>query len=273
MSQSSALVDRNRSRTRAFDAIVARIREDIFHHRLAAGDRLPSEDALADRFGVSRTVVREALRVLELQGLVVVRHGYGGGAFVAEASPTPVSTALETMLRLEMVEPAELHEARLILEPAIARTAAARLDTAHLLQLEENIALAETAAASPDGAFKYNLEFHSRLAASSRNPVFSLVMQAVIDSLVRLDYRVAIDPMTGRQIVSEHRTILEALRQGQGDLAADRMVAHLQRLAPLEQPRTEWGEHPVQPAALAAADTPPAGQVWESPALFTSERR
>src|SRR4051794_28184068 len=74
------------ARPRAFHAIVDQVRADVFARRRRPGDRLPAESLLAELFGVSRMGVREALRVLELQGLVEVRHGYAGGVFVAEPS-------------------------------------------------------------------------------------------------------------------------------------------------------------------------------------------
>jgi DNA-binding FadR family transcriptional regulator len=82
-----------RRRPRAFQAIVDEIRGDVFGRRLADGDRLPSEAAMAERFAVSRLAVREAVRVLELQGLVRVEHGFQGGVFVAESGSTPVTAA------------------------------------------------------------------------------------------------------------------------------------------------------------------------------------
>ena len=90
----------------------------------AGADRLPAESVLAEQFGVSRMGVREALRVLELQGLVEVRHGYAGGVFVAEPNGAALLGALEDSLRQGQVGADELYQARVLVEPAIARLAA-----------------------------------------------------------------------------------------------------------------------------------------------------
>ncbi len=78
-------------RPRAFQRIVAAIREDVFRRRLSPGDRVSPEAALAERFQVSRLAVREALRVLELQGIVRVEHGFQGGVYVTEGGSGPVT--------------------------------------------------------------------------------------------------------------------------------------------------------------------------------------
>lgn len=221
-------------RTRAYASIVSSIRDDLFQRRLAPGDRLPSEEALAERFGVSRSVVREALRVLELQGLVAVRHGYGGGAFVTEVSTSPVSAALETVLRLELVEPGELHEARLLMEPTIARSAAARIQAEDLDQLAQNLRRSQRALEAGEDGFEHSLAFHDLIAAASRNPVFGLVMQALTAALTRLGIRYTADPSVSRRVLEEHHAIFESLRSGDPDRAADLMADHLERLP---QPR------------------------------------
>src|ERR671933_85501 len=127
------------TRPRAFHAIVDQIRADVFAQRRRPGDRLPSEAMLAEQFGVSRMGVREALRVLELQGLVEVRHGYAGGVFVAEPDGTALLGALEDSLRQGQVAADELYQARLLVEPAVARLAAERVPDALAEQLDDNV--------------------------------------------------------------------------------------------------------------------------------------
>ncbi len=105
-----------RPRPRAFHAIVERLRDDIFRGRRKPGDRLPPEQVLAEQFEVSRTGVREALRVLEIQGLVRVRHGYGGGVFIADVGFSPVLGALRTSLELGQLNVDELYEARVLFD-------------------------------------------------------------------------------------------------------------------------------------------------------------
>jgi GntR family transcriptional regulator, transcriptional repressor for pyruvate dehydrogenase complex len=135
------------TRPRAFHAIVDQVRADVFGRRRRPGDRLPPEPALAEQFGVSRMGVREALRVLELQGLVEVRHGYGGGAFIAEPTGTALLGALEDSLRQGQVGADELYQARVLVEPAITRLAVASEPDALAERLADNAARTEQALA------------------------------------------------------------------------------------------------------------------------------
>src|SRR6266498_379766 len=88
--------------------IVHQIKTQIFTGHLPAGNRLPSENELGDQFGVSRTTVRDALRVLESQGLIDIKVGAGGGAFVAAPRHETVSESLSNMLKLQNVDIAQL---------------------------------------------------------------------------------------------------------------------------------------------------------------------
>src|SRR5207237_8219320 len=97
---------------RASGEIVSQIERAIFAAELSAGDRLQSERELAEQFGVSRITVRDALRVLEARGLIRVKVGATGGAFVADASTDRVAESLSTMIRLKRMTHSELAEAR-----------------------------------------------------------------------------------------------------------------------------------------------------------------
>src|SRR5215510_8773012 len=111
---------------RVYEHIVAQIERAIYEGRLACRDKLPPERQLVRRFGASRVAVREALRALEHRGLLEVRQGSCGGHFVRAADPSVVSRDFRTLLRLGRLTAAQLTEARLIIEPEIARLAAER---------------------------------------------------------------------------------------------------------------------------------------------------
>src|SRR4051794_40938056 len=136
------------ARPRAFHAIVDQVRADVFGRRRRPGDRLPADSVLAEQFGVSRMGVREALRVLELQGLVEVRHGYAGGVFVAEPNGAALLGALEDSLRQGQVGADELYQARVMVEPAIARLATEQDPDGLAARLAENVARTEQALAA-----------------------------------------------------------------------------------------------------------------------------
>lgn len=217
-------------RPRAFHAIVERIRDDIVRGRRRPGDRLPPEQVLAAQFRVSRTGVREALRVLESQGLVRIRHGYAGGVFVAGGGLTPVVGALQTSLQLGQVEVNELYEARVLFEPVLARLAAERGSGTFVKQLEDNLTEARAALAADSDAYPLNLKFHTILAQASGNRALGVVMQPLIELLHRSDRAYPTNRHISRQALNDHVQLLEAVRARDGGRAERLMVKHLHDL-------------------------------------------
>jgi GntR family transcriptional repressor for pyruvate dehydrogenase complex len=218
------------ARARAFHAIVERIHEDIFARQRRPGDRLPSEHLLGEQFGVSRAGVREALRVLELEGLVEVRHGYGGGVFVAEPSHTPILGALWVSLRLGQVDVAELYQARQLVEPSIARSAVEG-DTTRLVQrLLANVEATDAALACEAPVSALNREFHVILAEQADNRVLGLIMQALQELLESVDQRFPNSPAVSRCALTDHRQILDAVCTRDGERAERLMRCHLANL-------------------------------------------
>jgi len=236
-------------RARAYRAIVDRIQQDIVDGRLQAGDRLPSEHLLAEQFGVSRAGVREALRVLELQGLVDVRHGYAGGAFVAEPGHSPILGALQVSLRLGQCSADELYQARLLLEPALARLAVERAGAVLAARLGENVARTGQALARGLSVSALNREFHAIVAEVADNRVLGVMMQALQELLENLDQRFPNAPDVSRCAFDEHGEILAAVRAGDAPRTETLMRNHLQRL----QGRVRRGEGARTPSASVPA--------------------
>src|SRR3990170_6965179 len=133
---------------RVFEEIVTQIREMIFSGKLKLGDKLPSERELVRQFGASRVTVREALKILEREGLIRVKVGLGGGAFVTQAEPKLVTDALNTLLRSGLVRVSALQQARFVLEPALAAFVATVIDEEHLNLLRSNVQEARAQAAA-----------------------------------------------------------------------------------------------------------------------------
>lgn len=231
---------------RAFHPLVERIRRDIFQRRLRPGDRLPHERAMAEAFGVGRSAVREALRVLEMQGLVRVRHGYQGGVFVAEPGAERFVEALGTWLRHDAVRVDELYQARLLVEPALARVAAERDGPTLARVLAANVEQAEACRAAGGSPFRLNVEFHAILAMAGGNRVVNGIMRTVLDLLVerRAEAEPAAASLSDRA-VGDHHDLLRAIGAGDGRLVEALMLSHLARVhappaasleAPAEQP-------------------------------------
>jgi DNA-binding FadR family transcriptional regulator len=211
---------------RVYEQIVAHIERAIFERRLQQGDKLPPERQLTQQFGASRVAVREALRTLELRGLVEVRQGAAGGYFIRDLDARPVCRDLATLLRLGHLTRAHIHEARLAIEPELARLAAQRASEADLKTLRSALDEAEApSACSPraaDGAVR------RAIAEAAHTPVLALLAHA----LNGIDGESPPTPVddAGR-VASEmaHRELVAAISARQPSLAHAAMVAHLTR--------------------------------------------
>jgi DNA-binding FadR family transcriptional regulator len=209
---------------RAFEAISSQITERIRRGELRAGDRLPNERELADAFAVSRHAVREALRSMESVGLLHLRKGATGGAFVSGGRPEAVAEAMRGMFYVGGISLAELTEARLEIETAVLRLVCDRLDEAGLALLEENVAAAERATEAGDNAAKVtlNIRFHELLATLTGNTVLVVMMKALLDILREFAQRVG--PVTGLDVIASRRRLLRHLRAGRRDSAVAELV-------------------------------------------------
>lgn len=215
---------------RAFDEIVAQVRGMVRSGELQPGDRLPAERVLAEQFGVSRNSVREALRMMEISGLVALRTGAGGGAFVAEPDPGVAARGLADAFQLDGLSPSDVTEARLWLESTVVRVACERMTEEYLQALYDNVN--EAAQAAGEGDWErtalVHVEFHNLLADATGNPVMSILMRSMADLL--RDLALAIGPSSDDVIVRSRRRLLRHLRNRDGDKAAEEMRRYLNRL-------------------------------------------
>src|SRR5437764_7340782 len=122
---------------RASSSIADQIRQAIVTGKLDQGERLPPERELAEQFGVSRVTVRDALRALEAMGLIEVRVGARGGAFVTVPSGSIVGQTMSDMMMMSAVTPGDIVEARLVVELGTVTLACARATEEDLVQLHE----------------------------------------------------------------------------------------------------------------------------------------
>lgn len=213
------------------------LRQMVLDGRYKPGDRLPSEKALAEEFRVSRGVVREALKGLESAGLVQIRRGASGGAFVRRVSLQQLNEALYTLLRLEGFQASSLHEARLLLEPGIAALATERMTPLGLSELERTAARAE--AALREGRPIYTaIDLHNQLARLTGNPILELLVGFLTDLLEtsRLLHLSPIDTsrQAGEEIVRQHRAILAAIARHDPARAEALMREHLLAVSRME---------------------------------------
>jgi len=199
--------------------LVQRIRRD----RAKGLSQLPTERELAVEFDVSRTVVREATKRLELQGLLEVRHGVG--LRVVDKLHAPLNGALELLLPDAARRLRQLVQARQVIEPELARLAAERAKTEHLRALRRTQQRLEKAVDTTE-VIDADVEFHRLIAVAAGNDILELVLKS-LGELGRESRRATI-AVTGSKLVHEHHgAILKQieLRKPQG--AFDAMARHL----------------------------------------------
>jgi GntR family transcriptional regulator, transcriptional repressor for pyruvate dehydrogenase complex len=213
---------------RVYEHIVEQIESAIFDGQLGCGDRLPPERALVRQFRASRVAVREALRTLEHRGLIDVRHGSSGGHFVRAVDAGLLRRDLTTLLRLSRVAVPQLTEARLFIEPEIARLAARRASDEDVKTLRS--ALEERADLVRAGGHPRPLDigFHRLVGGVAKNPVHALMVDAVMGLEVDVvGPRIELTAEDNAEVAAAHREIFEAILKRQPELAGAVMEAHI----------------------------------------------
>lgn len=215
-------------RTRLFEGVVAQMRALIRDGRLSPGQKLPSERELAERFQVSRASLREAIRALEMEGLVVIRPG--AGTFVSEEGFDAAMDVLANRLLAEREELADVMELRLVLEPQITALAAQRATPADFDRLEailqdqaEQIQRGETGVVA-------DTAFHSAVAAASHNRALERLSITLVEILAPVRDESLQTTERSYWSMESHRIVLEAIRAGDADVARQAMIDHIQGL-------------------------------------------
>lgn len=216
------------SHKRSFEAVVEQIRAQINAGQLREGDRLPPERELAEQLGVSRNTVREALRSLENSGVLRLKKGPGGGAFIHSGSGDAVTKALSDLYRLGSVQPSSLTEARLILGPAVARLACERWDAQDMQALEDNVRKSREANERNDHLLRAqaNLEFHKLLAQASKNPILVVMTNALVE-MVR-EFLQVLGAMPNDYVLASRERMLEHLRRRDTAAATEEAAKYLE---------------------------------------------
>jgi DNA-binding FadR family transcriptional regulator len=215
---------------RTFELISERIRAQLEAGELRLGDRLPNERELAKAFEVSRHAVRESLRSLESMGLLELRKGASGGAFVTNTGPEIAAEVMRGMMMVGGVSLAQLTEARLGIETLVVRAACAHADDADIAAMEENVARAEaeTKAGNRAAKTRLNIDFHALLSAATGNPVYSMVMASLLGVLE--GFSASIGSVMDLDVIQSRRRLLRHLKARDADKAAAEMERHLRML-------------------------------------------
>ena len=213
------------------EVIADRIREKIVNGTLKAGDLLPAEDELTLEMGVARTTLREALRVLESQGLIAIRHGRGGGPVVTHPNLDPIATALAVSLQLQGTTVADLDAARRVIEPHIAGQLARKHSKADIKALEKAIDLAQVASDDNDAAafVQAVVGVHETLIERSGNKTLA-TLSHLLHVLVQSFYArtvPSLDQAMMNGAIKSYRKLVELIRTGQAEKATAHWVAQM----------------------------------------------
>ena len=217
---------------RISEIIVEQIRLLMRQGQLKPGDRLPPERDLCERFGVSRVTVREALRMLESAGLVEIRVGARGGAFVTAPSSNRVGEGLADLLTLSVISASDVTEVRMILEVGIVPLVCERATEDDLAELEKICQRSEAALRDGDYSMDMSLEFHARVAQATHNPALEMLVESFRGPiLMSLQEAREVAPEMGGLGTKEHERFVEAVRRRDADAASRIMREHLTRTA------------------------------------------
>ena len=219
---------------RVSQVIVDQIKALVREGKLAIGDRLPSERDLCQRFGVSRVTVREALRVLEANGLIEIRVGARGGAFVSTPSKERLGEGLADQKTLSPVTPANVTQAPRVIEVGSLPFVVERATEADVVALRHMVD--EGYEALSKGAYTMSLSasFHVAIAACAHNPAIETLVQSFHGPmLLSLRQAQTVAPAMGRRGTDEHAALVDAIEKRDVEEAIAVMTTHLDRTASL----------------------------------------
>ena len=211
------------------------IKDWVVERGLQAGDRLPGEAELIEQFGMAKGTIREAMRVLEAQGLIKTRTGPGGGSFVHEVSRQRAKALLGNYFYFKDLTIGDIYQLRLILEPELAAALAGKLPEEVLQLLEENIAEYSEPATTLDEEREQHvasLRFHAILAEQANNPLLGFIIDFMVNLLTDLTvYRRLYSPPNielWKQGRDHQQRLVAALRNGNADQARAIMSDHME---------------------------------------------
>ncbi len=217
---------------KASDVLANELRERILSGEFSEGTGLPAERDLVVQTRMSRTTVREALRILEVQGLIRIKAGRTGGAFVQQPGEEAMANTVNLLIRGRQIRLAALLETREAIEPFCARLAAQSRTDDDLKDLDEaNLAIAATSNGLA-GFLEANVDWHVAVARASHNEILSGLMSALSRAIYAAsDDEGFVDDDVRHAALHAHETITAAIRDRDADAAARRMTRHVHSYA------------------------------------------
>lgn len=213
---------------KAADILANQLRDMIVSGRLTPGNFLPTERMLVTDSGLSRTSVRDALRVLESEGLINTKVGRSGGSMITLPGREAVARSVELFVRTHGIRLESLLECRVAVEPTLAALCAKHRTAEQLQEIED---LHQDFVESVDNVVRYkavNLDWHLAIARASGNEPLTALMEAISRPIRdAMDYQHVTTPDLRRTAVAAHTKIIEAIRDRDSDSAFRRMERHV----------------------------------------------
>jgi len=209
--------------------VIVKIRELINHKNLEPGDKLPSERMLSEKFGVTRSIIRNSIQKLELYGLL--KSIPQSGTFIANIGVIAMNGMIDDILRLEDPDFKSLVETRILLELKTSRLAAIRRTEEDIIAMKETLDAYATKVEKGEDAVQEDLLFHLAIAKASGNTTMNTFMLIITPEIITnfKKYHVC-DKELAYLGIEEHRLIYEAIKEGNPQLAKKRMKEHFGEL-------------------------------------------
>ncbi|AAZ55315.1 transcriptional regulator, GntR family [Thermobifida fusca YX] len=207
--------------------VAQQIVADIHRRGNRVGDRLPPERVMLDEYSVGRGTLRESLRFLELQGVISLRPGPGGGPIVQQPDASSLTTTLTLLMQFEKAPFRTITEARTALEPMMARLASERMSDEKLKELKESVDMMRDNLEDQEVFLEQNRRFHDLIAHGSGNVMFGYLVDSLLGildgSAIGIDY-----PQFRRAAVHKaHLNIYEAIASRDPEASAEAMAQHI----------------------------------------------
>jgi GntR family transcriptional regulator, transcriptional repressor for pyruvate dehydrogenase complex len=240
----TALAPDNAKGSRVSSSVVDHLRELVSSGQLGPGDRLPAERDLAERLGVGRNSIREALRELQMLGLVEARRG--AGTFVRAADPSSLMAPFQTVISLSDAAVDDVMEFRRAFEPEVAALAARHATDGDIADLQSALRRFDQAVASDDRPYGADVDFHEVVARCTGNPLIMAVQHALAQLFAEMRSRLSDSSyQPDNRAARGHQALFGAIVAGDPDAARDVMRQHLDEV---EESLGRWREASGSPA-------------------------
>ena len=231
-------------KTRIYEEVVNQVHDMVREGKFKAGDQLPSERELSETFKVSRTSVREALRALETQGLIVSRTGAGN--FVAELPIESLVAPLAAMLIEEKSALADIFEMRKVIEPHIASLAAERATKRDIERMKKILDKQREAVSRGETGVEADAELHFAIGRATQNQALEKLVSGLMDILSHSREESLQTKDRRKASIESHRKILSAIEEHDKKKAREAMLFHIEQVEDnvlsAKKPQTSYTE-------------------------------